>query len=161
VKDALLEGFDGAVLASGSFGKGHDGFPLPDFLCCKVKTLQSFFMILPVYFDISGVPHGAAEDGDLEEFFFGNPPELTGDKTENDEDIHIALMIGHEDLRLSCQHVFGAHHLHADIGQKKQRFCPYPRDAVYFIFAGRYQAEDEAAYRQTACDRHTERQYDH
>jgi hypothetical protein len=78
-----------------------------------------------------------------EEFLFCDPSELTGDEGQNDKDVEVALVVGHEDLRLGREDVFQAHGLDADTGQPQDDRRPDPGNLVDGVFPGPKEGQED------------------
>ena len=152
MEQALFERPDRPVLAAGPFREGDHRFSLPDLLRCLLQAFHRLLVILPVDFDVSGTFHGLAEDRDLEEFLLDDPAELSGDVGQDDQDVEIALVVGHEDLRPVHQHVFAADHIHLDAGEPEKHLRPQAGDLVRLVLTGGDEREEISARRHEGGD---------
>jgi hypothetical protein len=115
VKHALFKGLDHSIIASGTLRERHHGFAFPYLRGRHVEAPHSLFVVLSVDFYISRSAHGFPKNRDVEEFLLHNPSELAGQMAEHDQNIKIALVIGHEYLGFSRQDIFRALNLYPGI----------------------------------------------
>jgi len=82
-----------AVRASGPFGENQNRDPVPDFLGGLDHAAVGLFGAVPFNRYIAGAAHGPAEEGDAEQFRFGDPSELKGKIAQKGEDVKKTLVI--------------------------------------------------------------------
>jgi len=134
VKGALLESLDFSVAASRAFGEGHDRLAFADAQRRQLQAPQGFFVVLPVDFDVARAFHGLAEDGNGKQLFFGDPAKLSRNVGQRDENVKIALVVGHQHLRFAPQEVFPADHPHFRSADRQQNPAPDVGHLVDVVF---------------------------
>jgi len=152
MKHPLLERLDPAVSAPGALRETHDGLALPYLGRRFLDTLHGPRVVLSVDLDVAGILHGPAENRDVEQFLLGNPAELPRNEGEDDEDIDVALVVGHEYLGTIDKDVFRASYIDPHVGKDEKHLRPDPRHLVDGVLSGAQEGENNGAGGEEAGD---------
>ncbi|OPY15596.1 MAG: hypothetical protein A4E74_02181 [Syntrophus sp. PtaB.Bin075] len=150
----LFEPLDRSIAASCPFGKSHDGMSLSNDTRRFFHAFQGTVMIAPVNRNVTRIPHGGAEEGDPEEFLFGNPAERNRQAGQSDQGVHVTLVIGCKDLRAVHKNVVAAGYLDGNMGKRKQNSRPEPGEFVNAVFSRAEEGEDHSPEAQDRRDGH-------
>jgi hypothetical protein len=135
VKHALFEGLDFSVPAA-RFPRETSSRICPLLILCaaisKLHHARSWFAG-----PISMYPRFSSPRPKMarERAPFGNPAKLSGNKRQHNENIEIALMIRHKDLRLPKQDILETDGFDLDTGEPQNQSCPFSRHLLQGVFA--------------------------
>ena len=120
----FLKGSSSPTVARVPSGKDNHGGAGLDAGRGGIQAADGGGLIGAVHRDITHAGEGLAEDGDLEEGFFGYPEKFAGQHRDQYKDIEIGPMVGGIDVSLTREQVLQALYLEGNPGEVKQGPAP-------------------------------------